>query len=205
MEEHSDAISVEGLRLDTVVRTIPIKSILAAKEDGSVSVTEARLRELAEDVIATETYSFSDEPAWIAYFRTLTADRTALSPRINDEYRLQYFAAFCDQSLYDSTEEYQCLSLSTWEEVSKGIGSIIEDKDMFLTAQGYLGLGHEGFQVGDTVCILSGGDVPFLLREHVQEDQKVFLFLGECYIHGVMDGEAMYDPKRNPLEQFVIV
>src|SRR2546423_1846421 len=100
-------------------------------------------------------------------------DIIALNPHISS-------APLARPSLYESTEEYQCLSSSTWEEVSKGIGSIIEDKDMFLTAQGYLGLGHEGFQVGDTVCILSGGDVPFLLREHAQEDQKVFLFLSEC-------------------------
>ncbi|KAF8851953.1 hypothetical protein BDZ45DRAFT_600670 [Acephala macrosclerotiorum] len=55
---------------------------------------------------------------------------------------------------------------------------------MFLTAGGYLGLGHEGFNVGDIVCILSGGEVP--------------------YVHGVMDGEVVDDLDRSPLENFRI-
>ena len=204
MEEHSDTISVEGIPLDTVARVLPIKSILGVKEDGSVSMTESSLRELAADEIASETYPFTGEPSWIAYFRTMTADRTALSARINAEYRAQFFAAFGGWSLSDTNGNEQNLPPSVWAEVSKGIGTIIEDKDMFLTTQGYLGLGHEGFQVGDVVCIFSGGEVPFLLRETTHDSKKVFRFLSECYVHGVMNGEMMNDPKRNPVEQFSI-
>ena len=204
IEEHSDTISLEGLRLDTVIRVIPIKSILAAKEDSSVSVTETSLRELAQDVIASGTYPFSGEPSWKAYFRTLTADRTALSPRIDDEYRSQYFTAFRGLSFYNSTSEDQNLPPPAWAKISEYIRTIIEDKDMFLTDKGYLGLGHEGFQVGDVVFIFLGGEVPFLLREAAPEKKTAFRFLSECYVHGVMDGEIMSDPKRNPLEQIPI-
>ena len=201
MDEHSDVINLEGLRVDTVARVIPIKSILAAKETSSVSVTETSLRGLAHDVLASDTYHFSGEPSWIVFFRTLTADRTALSPRINDEYRSQYFTAFHGWSLHASTSEGQSLPPPAWVEISKDIGTIIEDKDVFVTAKGHLGLGHEGFQVGDVVSIFTGGEVPFLLRETTPKNKNAFRFLSECYVHGVMDGEVMNDPKRNPLEQ----
>jgi len=59
----------------------------------------------------------------------------------------------------------QNLPAKAWTEVSKGIATIIEDKNMFLTERGYLGLGQEGFQIGDVVCVFTGGEVPFLLSE----------------------------------------
>lgn len=201
MEEHSDVINLEGLRVDTVARIIPIKSILAAKENSSVSVTETSLQDLAQEVLASDTYHISGESSWIAFFRTLTADRTALSPRISDEYRSQYFTAFHRWSSHASTSEGQNLPPPAWVEISKDIGTIIEDKDMFVTTKGYLGLGHEGFQVGDVVTIFSGGEVPYLLREIAPEKKSAFRFLSECYVHGVMNGEVMNNPKRNPLEQ----
>jgi hypothetical protein len=201
----SNAISLEGFRLDTISRVIPIKSLLGARDGGSVSVDETILRDLATSVIAANTYAFSGEPPWAAYFRTLTADRTALSPRIDQTYWSQYFASFSDWGLHHSSGEVGDLPASAWELVSKDIGTIIEDKNMFLTTHGYLGLGHEGFDAGDIVCILSGGEVPFILRETAKrEDRGVFQFLSECYVHGVMDGEAVDDPNKSPLEEILI-
>ncbi|PVH68642.1 HET-domain-containing protein [Cadophora sp. DSE1049] len=203
--QDSNAISLEGFRLDTISRVIPIKSLLGARDDGSVSVDETILQDLAKSVIAANTYAFSGEPSWAAYFRTLTADRTALSPRIDETYWFQYFASFSDWGLHHLSSEVGDLPASAWELVSKDIGTIIEDKNMFLTTQGYLGLGHEGFDVGDTVCILSGGEVPFILRETAKrENRGVFRFLCECYVHGVMDGEVVDDPNKSPLEEFLI-
>jgi hypothetical protein len=200
--ESSDVISIEGIRLDTIKRIVDIKSVLGTKEDGSVSVNEAILRKLAADVITSDTYPFSDEPSWLAYFRTMTGDRTALSPRIDDGYRSQFVAAFNDWVLHHSAGKG--LPDSVWEDISKGIGIIIEDKSVFITTQGYLGMGHEGLLEGDLVCIFHGGEVPFLLRVNAHEDNKVFKFLSECYVHGVMDGEAMNEPQRMPVEQFLI-
>jgi hypothetical protein len=45
-----------------------------------------------------------------------------------------------------------------------------------------------GSEIGDTICILLGGCVPFVLRD---TGDGYFKFIGECYIHGIMDGEAM--------------
>lgn len=91
-----DRICLEGIRLDTVERVIRIKSILMAKDENSFSVTEPRLREMAAEVTSLETYPFTGEAFWIVFFRTLTADRTALSPRISEEYRAKFMNAFGD-------------------------------------------------------------------------------------------------------------
>jgi len=201
----SDRICLEGIRLDTVERVIRIKSILMAKGENSFSVTETRLREMASEVTSLETYPFTGEPFWIVFFRTLTADRTALSPRINEDYRAKFMNAFGDWKLNDEGKG-QNLPARVWAEVSKDIGAIIEDKDIFLTTQGYLGLGHEGFAIGDLLCIFSGGEVPFLLRRSgsMPPHDEMFQFLSECYIHGVMDGEATKNIESDYLEPLLI-
>ena len=188
-----------------VERVIRIKSILMAKGENSFSVTETRLREMASEVTSLETYPFTGEPFWIVFFRTLTADRTALSPRINEDYRAKFMNAFGDWKLNDEGNG-QNLPARVWAEVSKDIGAIIEDKDIFLTTQGYLGLGHEGFAIGDLLCIFSGGEVPFLLRRSgsMPPHDEMFQFLSECYIHGVMDGEATKNIESDYLEPLLI-
>jgi hypothetical protein len=43
---------------------------------------------------------------------------------------------------------------------------------------------------GDFICILFGCSVPCILRTHPQED-GAFEFIGEAFIYGKMDGEAV--------------
>jgi hypothetical protein len=58
---------------------------------------------------------------------------------------------------------------------------------IFWTAQGYLGIGPASMTEGDTICVLFGGHVLYVLRAAVFE---VYECIGECYVHGLMDGEA---------------
>ena len=58
----------------------------------------------------------------------------------------------------------------------------------YLTQKGYVGLGHEGMRIGDLVCILQGGPVPFLLRK---TERGEYVFVSDTYVHGIMDGECM--------------
>lgn len=62
-----------------------------------------------------------------------------------------------------------------------------------------LGLGHKDMRVGDLVCILFGCSVPIVLRaiEDPQSPSKSYYHvIGECYIHGIMDGEAFDKPRE---------
>ena len=55
------------------------------------------------------------------------------------------------------------------------------------TSTGYLGLASYDTLPGDIVCILFGGHVPIILRPV----DGPFLFVGICYVHGIIDGEAL--------------
>lgn len=77
---------------------------------------------------------------------------------------------------------------------------------MFLTAQGYLGISQDGFRVGDVVCIFSGGEVPSLLRPggDARTPGGMFQLLSECYVHCVMEGEAMRKTQISRLQEIPI-
>lgn len=48
---------------------------------------------------------------------------------------------------------------------------------------------------GDSICVLHGSDVPYVLR--LQED-GTFVVIGECYVHRIMHGEALELPSYEP-------
>ncbi|PMD30485.1 hypothetical protein L207DRAFT_377331, partial [Hyaloscypha variabilis F] len=56
---------------------------------------------------------------------------------------------------------------------------------LFRTREGSLGLGPACTDIGDRVCVLKGGEVPYVLRP----TEGSFYFLGECYIDDIMRGE----------------
>ncbi|RGP78787.1 hypothetical protein FLONG3_2985 [Fusarium longipes] len=54
---------------------------------------------------------------------------------------------------------------------------------------GYLGMGLESCEIGDEVWIVEGCPTPLVLRANEQE--QGFVLIGESYVHGVMQGEAV--------------
>ncbi|CAG9986683.1 unnamed protein product [Clonostachys byssicola] len=61
----------------------------------------------------------------------------------------------------------------------------------FITSQGYIGQAPQSVEIGrdkgDKVVLIAGCHVPFILRPQVEGRYSV---VGDCYLHGVMDGEA---------------
>jgi hypothetical protein len=61
-------------------------------------------------------------------------------------------------------------------------------RQLFGTEKGYIGIGDITLEIGDLVCVLIGGKTPFILRPVVGGKYR---FIGECYVHGIMFGEAL--------------
>ena len=66
--------------------------------------------------------------------------------------------------------------------------AITEGRKIFISKSGHMGLCPEATEPDDIVCVLFGADVPFVLRP-LQNGNH--LLVGECYIDGFMDGEAI--------------
>jgi hypothetical protein len=66
------------------------------------------------------------------------------------------------------------------------------------------GLCPRDTQVSDLVCILYGCSVPVVLRKAYSGIEGAFELVGECYVHGMMDGEALELDKSLPEVEFRI-
>ena len=68
----------------------------------------------------------------------------------------------------------------------------------FVTEHGQMGLGPRLMRQRDLVCVLLGSGVPFVLREVSGggSGDGWYELVGECYCHGIMDGEAVRELKE---------
>ena len=63
---------------------------------------------------------------------------------------------------------------------------------MLVCQKGYIGLGPSHTEAKDVVYVIKGSPVPYILRPVKDKNQSdTFKFIGECYIHGIMNGEAV--------------
>lgn len=58
------------------------------------------------------------------------------------------------------------------------------------TSRGYLGQVPKAAMTGDIICVIAGAAVPFTIRKK----DKGYSLVGQCYLHGYMEGEALHNP-----------
>ncbi|KAL8754848.1 MAG: hypothetical protein Q9184_004992 [Pyrenodesmia sp. 2 TL-2023] len=97
----------------------------------------------------------------------------------NLETALQYLRRLCDtsQRKFDPDNRYLY-----------AIANYMKGRHFFTTKQGYIGLSPEAGKIGDQICVVLGCQFPLLLRRMKSGNLAV---IGDCYIHGLMNGEAL--------------
>ncbi|KAF2110904.1 heterokaryon incompatibility protein-domain-containing protein [Lophiotrema nucula] len=82
------------------------------------------------------------------------------------------------------------------------------DRRFVVSRKGHLGFAPVATAAGDVIAILSGVNVPFILRavsELPDSGSNIcYEVIGDCYIHGVMDGEV-FTRYAMPLEEIRLV
>ena len=72
------------------------------------------------------------------------------------------------------------------------VQSVIWNRKLFVSKDNkWLGLAPMAAQENDIICILYGCSVPVVLRKQEVEGESFWELVGECYVHGMMDGEAI--------------
>ena len=66
----------------------------------------------------------------------------------------------------------------------------INRRQLIYTDHGYMGLAPWDAEVGDWICLFFGSQVLYVLKGDLDRQCE---FVGECYLHGMMDGEALGD------------
>lgn len=70
---------------------------------------------------------------------------------------------------------------------SVAIAQAFTYRRFFRSTKGYVGLVPYWAEEGDLICILFGGQTPYVLRPF----EGGYIFVGDCYDHGIMNGEAL--------------
>ncbi|KAK0652648.1 hypothetical protein B0T16DRAFT_104087 [Cercophora newfieldiana] len=149
------------------------------------------------------------EHSFLAYWKsTIINAETALSDDLSSERREEILSARRNVGFADNDDNLFAHMLSTdlarqhpdkWD----GFTSIFRPdpsrtaffhdnalmafgRRMCVSEKGYVGLVPANTAVGDQIAILAGAGTPYLLRETGGKR----LLVGECYIHGAMDGEV---------------
>ncbi|KAL9119214.1 MAG: hypothetical protein Q9187_004237 [Circinaria calcarea] len=65
------------------------------------------------------------------------------------------------------------------------------NRKLVRTKKGYIGLASDVVRVNDLVVLCEGGKLPLVVRK----DGQVHKFVSDCYIHGIMNGEAFEERK----------
>lgn len=104
-----------------------------------------------------------------------------------------------------------------WEHYfSMALNHKLHSRRLARTERGYLGLVSDSSQLGDSVWLLQGTRVPFILRQTLytserlaqggrKKVQSTWEVIGDAYVHGVMQGEVWKDVLEEQLEEISLV
>ena len=129
------------------------------------------------------------------FWRTLVADRgpNGLNP---PSFYPRAFKAALNQSVkggHISTSTLVHHGKSTIvAKFLRRVQEVIWMRRLIITQHEALGLAPEESKKRDLICILYGCSVPVVLRKIVDpvSNEEYYIFIGECYVHGIMDSEA---------------
>ncbi|TVY80898.1 Heterokaryon incompatibility protein 6, OR allele [Lachnellula suecica] len=180
----------EGNSLGSVFRRTLCADTIRTGSDTK-GFTNRRLRNSAKDHASIAAWFLQGEQSEVK------VDETLSIVSISDE--LRQFS-----SLFEDLGDLDSLLRDVPSQIDSAIRSATTRRTLFLTARGHMGLGPAKMREGDSLSILLGGKTPFILREaatrsisdHGYNKRQCFEVVGDCYTHGLMDGEAMRKWRR---------
>ena len=91
-----------------------------------------------------------------------------------------------DDILEGALRKHQIVAVDRF---TKRLSASITGRRLFTTTDEHVGIAPPYVKEGDIICVLFGGQTLYVLRPLADGDD--YFFLGECYVYGMMDGEAM--------------
>ncbi|KAI0402997.1 heterokaryon incompatibility protein-domain-containing protein [Xylaria palmicola] len=200
-------LRVQGVEIDTITAlSWPLHSgdFYSKRSPGQpLTAIEWLWREICKKRRFDLSQRYLDgQPAFFAFMQTLSngcvqaaGHKRRPYNEISDDVWLQKAASYILETLGGSDNISECIRRaaagvereSHCEKWSRWAASASEGRVFARTGSGYYVLGPAALEAGDIVCVLFGSKVPFCLRPMGGR----YLLVGECYVHGLMKGEAV--------------
>lgn len=170
-------VNATSMDLEEVYRRLFLQESFIADK----SIFQAWQRLIPEDYSCNE-----HKDRRICFWSTLTAGK-------NDRGTVQ--ENFERQRLEKWIKKFISRPKLQWSIEDFWTGMIEEGRNpYFFTTPTQIGICWQPPQKGDKIVIMYGGQTPYLIRGHSSHDG--YRLISECYVHGVMQGEAMTDLKN---------
>ncbi|KAF2402226.1 HET-domain-containing protein [Trichodelitschia bisporula] len=203
-----DVLSMEGAVIDTVediasaLHIVHNKGGIGAKLLGKATSQEILDMDKAKRLLSWErvalrlaTYPTGDTVETVLH-QTLTAGQRLGEPDYDTpDARSQWYAAFRSRWVQPFEKfKFEDMSSGTSDDnaaVAAGFDQALWNsclgRRLFVTKKGYMGIAPSSTTRGDQVALFAGGVTPYIIRKV----KTRFRFVGDCYVHGIMHGEAL--------------
>jgi hypothetical protein len=137
--------------------------------------------------------------SWNAFWRTMVADHGRRDEglhrqlfRVDDTFEVPFWSMWNKGPGPNAHNNKTVSSKSRQMQIAAQEASL--SRRFFITKNSYFGMGPRNMQEGDEIHIAAGGNCPLVLRP-VNNPQSPstnprYTLVGDCYLHGIMDGEA---------------
>lgn len=136
-------------------------------------------------------YPATGETYMRAFARTIIGDRNPDQTRATQKLYSaleQYLLAYEQMDQFGTTYDPRRLGPQSVIEYEDAIATSAGHRKFFVDDGGLIGLAPNGAIEGDTIVLFLGAQVPFIVRKR---DNGNYQLIGDCYVHGIMDGELM--------------
>lgn len=186
MVRHSElSMYVEGIRIDTVAELTPRMA------SGMIFKECLEMGGWAEDPADDDRESTVPDRLW----RTMVANRGPDGINPPSWYQRASEHAIAARTRTGDIEVKTLIGpnkASVMVEFLKRVQSVVWNRKFLKSrTRELLGLASWRGEKNDMICILMGCSVPVLLRKRETGNNTYFELIGECYVHGIMDGQAM--------------
>ncbi|KAL2070378.1 hypothetical protein VTL71DRAFT_13404 [Oculimacula yallundae] len=197
-QQEEQILTLSGYIFDVITNLVPPRSRLEPRPGIANDMAEAtailRWKDSIQDLYLPSTV----HPCGLPYYpdivwRTLVASttHTGVPAPVNFQ---QYFQDFILYSENTAARE-KIDRLPQDPQISESVYIFLMalarhqyHRTVFISRQGYLGLGPPKIELGDKICVFLGFATPFIVRP--REEGGYFL-VGECHVYGLMDGEVL--------------
>ena len=212
----ASVLSVEGFRFRNVISVSEV-----FKSQTMVSETWSTIFKTWKSLILPHVYftpHHADIEAERAYAEALVAGKDWYGEMADPDEAFGDFISFWwyatssleepeGRTIFSSVDDERLATYksngngSSYERFVEAMKNGCEGRRIFIAEDGFIGLGPEALEPGDYICVLAGSRVLLALRPREQHHRLV----GEAYIPGMMNGEAVEEWKSGglmPLQTF---
>ncbi|KAL1842768.1 hypothetical protein VTJ49DRAFT_4253 [Mycothermus thermophilus] len=219
-------LRLRGRLVDAIAALVPPQGHFPPPQDhelagrsGLQAVLSRRLLNWITECLAIAVPFPNGEEKWVAlhaadqtfrrdFYEALMCGMTGMRDPVPEElleaahiYCLNLFATFTEPGYQPSPKTLDILHKYgvLIENPLMNVGTV---RSFCCTAEGRLGQVRHTAQKGDVFCVVLGAEVPYLLRPSPGKP-GVYTLIGDAYLQGMMQGEALVDARYETVDIFI--